>query len=216
MIGLITKDFLVFKLRFHWVYRLVGTILLAGIVIVFPHQVHYIAIMLPLLGVAFLTEIIKVEEKSDWKDYLPVLPITSHEIVLSRYVFCGVLLAAFAVLSLALCAIAAALGKFALGTILTDYILGIWFAVLMVCFGIPGGYYFKNELCTGAMINSCVLIGAIHCTGADTFFFRIGSPVAYLILLIVTAMIVFLSYRIALWIYSSKKDKKTKPSMANG
>lgn len=217
MIGLIAKDFLVFKIRFHWLYRLMSVIILAGALILFPGQgIHCIAIMLPAMGLAFLTELIKVEENSDWKNYLPVLPITSHEIVLSRYVFCGVLLAAFAVLNFALCVAAALLGKFALGTIMSDYVLGIWFAVLMVCFGIPSGYFFNNQICTGAMIGACMLFGIFHNTGAETAFLSLGTPMVFLTLTAVTVLMVFVSYWIALWIYSSKKYKKSKATTAKG
>ena len=74
MIGLITKDVLVFKKCFRWIYRLISAIVLAGTVILFPNEgIRYIALMLPALGVAILTEMIKVEEKSDWREYLPVL-----------------------------------------------------------------------------------------------------------------------------------------------
>lgn len=216
MTGLIAKDFLVFKMRFRWPYRLIGVIVILGTMILFPQQgIQYIALMLPMMGIAFLTEIIKVEEMSDWKDYLPVLPITDHEIVLSRYVFCGVLLAVFAAFSFVLCAITSALSGVGLSAIMPDYLIGIWFAVLMVCFGIPGGYYFKNEMCTGSMIGSCVFIGMIHTTGADVFLFNLASPAAYLILLIAMALMVYISYRISLWIYSSKKYKKVRAGMSS-
>lgn len=66
MIGLITKDFLVFKIRFNWIYRIMSVIILAGVLILFPNQgIHWIAIMLPAMGIAFLTELVNVEEKSD-------------------------------------------------------------------------------------------------------------------------------------------------------
>ena len=100
MIGLIIKDFLVFKKRFHLTYRLIGAAVLGLVIILYPAEgAQYVALLLPVMGVAFLTEIVKVEEKSDWRDYLPALPIISREIVLSRYLFCGILLAAFAATS---------------------------------------------------------------------------------------------------------------------
>ena len=214
MTGLIAKDFLVFKTRFHWLYRLAGIAVLMWTLLAFPQKsIPYIALMLPMMGIAFLTEIIKVEEKSDWKDYLPVLPVTNREIVLSRYLFCGILLAAFAALSLSLCAIASALGGAALSAVMPEYLIGIWFAVLMVCFGIPGGYYFKNEMCTGAMIGSCALMGTLHNTGLDMTLFYLGSPAAYLVFLAATAGTVYISYRISLWIYSSKKYKKYRTAI---
>lgn len=217
MIGLISKDFLVFKIRFNWMFRLMSVIILAGVLVLFPGQgIRYIAIALPAMGLAFLTELVKVEENSDWQDYLPVLPITSHEIVLSRYVFCGALLAAFAVLNFVLCVVTVLLGKFALETIMADYMLGIWFAVLVVCFGIPSGYFFNNQICTGTMIGACMLFGIFHNTGAEAAFLSLGTPIVFLILVMATVLMVFASYWIALWIYSLKKYKKSKSITAKG
>lgn len=72
MIGLIIKDFLVFKKRFHLTYRLIGAAVLGLVIILYPAEgAQYVALLLPVMGVAFLTEIVKVEEKSDWRDYLP-------------------------------------------------------------------------------------------------------------------------------------------------
>lgn len=211
MIGLIIKDFLVFKKRFSLVYRLIGTFVLGTVVLLFPNEgAKYIALLLPVMGVAFLTEIIKVEEKSDWRDYLPALPITSREIVLSRYLFCGILLAVLTAISFFLCIIASVIGAFALSTIIPDFIFGVWYAVLMVCFGIPGGYYFKNEMCTGAMMGSCVAIMIFRSIGADTLLFSHGSSVACIIMVIVAALLVYISYRIALWIYATKRYAKAK------
>lgn len=215
MIGLIIKDFLVFKKRFSLVYRLIGVVVLGAAVMLFPNEgVKYIALLLPMMGVAFLTEIIKVEEKSDWRDYLPALPITSREIVLSRYVFCGILLAVFTALSFFLCIIATVIGGFTLSTVMPDFVIGVWYAVLMVCFGIPGGYFFKNDMCTGAMIGSCFVIMVLRSIGADTLLFSLGSSVACIIMIILAAMIVFISYRIALWIYSTKRYAKARSGEA--
>jgi len=214
MIGLIMKDFIVFRKCFGWVYRIISAVVLAGAVILFPAEgIHYIALLLPMLGVGFLTEIIKAEEKSDWKDYLPALPITSREIVLSRYIFCGILLGGLLVLTFILCVVVGISGGIALNTIAMDYVLGAWFAVLMICFGIPGGYFFKNDLCTGAMIWSCFAIGIIRVIGIDTFLFNLASPVTYAALIIMTVVMVFISYRIALWIYLTKKYAKVKTNV---
>lgn len=209
MFGLILKDFLVFKKRFNTFYRLIAIIVLAGVVILFPNEgAHYIALMLPMMGIAFLAEITKVEEKSDWRDYLPALPITSLEIVLSRYLFCGLLLAVFSVMSFILCAISSALGGIPLGTIMPDFVLGVWLAALMVCFGIPAGYFYKNEICTGAMIGCCFIIAIIRNTGFDTLFFSHVTAIISLIVLFATMLMAYISYRAALWIYTTKRYKK--------
>ena len=78
MIGLVAKDFLVFKKICKPAYRLLGIILLLCACIFIPQAaIPYISLLLPLMGVAFLTELVKIEEKSDWKNYLPVLPETN-------------------------------------------------------------------------------------------------------------------------------------------
>lgn len=206
MTGLITKDFLVLKRCFHRLYRLVSSLLLLGAVLLFPRQGgHYIALLLPAMGAAFLTEIVKVDEKSDWSGYLPALPVTSREIVMSKYLFCGLLLTACSLLSAALCAAAALLGHFAPETLLTDYVTGVLFALLMVCFAIPGGFLFKNESCTGAMMIACALMTAVRNTGADALLFSSPSPISYLMLAAAAALMVCVSYPIALGIYSAKR-----------
>lgn len=211
MIGLIAKDFLVFKKRFSLVYRLIAVLLLCGTVILFPNNgIRYIALMLPMMGVAFLTEIIKVEEKSDWKAYLPILPITGREIVLSRYIFCGSILVGFSVISFAMCVVASVIGSFALGTVMPDYIIGVWFAILMVCFGIPGGYFFKNDLCTGAMIGSLIIVGIIRNTGADALFFSLSSSLSIIVALFSTLVMVYISYKVSLWIFTVKRHQGSK------
>ena len=214
MFGLILKDFLVFKKRFNTIYRLIVLIVLAGVVVLFPNEgAHYIALMLPMMGIAFLAEITKVEEKSDWRDYLPALPITSVEIVLSRYLFCGLLLAVFSVMSFILCAVSSALGGFPLSTIMPDYVLGVWLAVLMVCFGIPAGYLYKNEICTGAMIGCCIIISIIRNIGLETLFFSHVTAITSFVVLFATILITYISYKVALWIFTTKRYRKwlTKP-----
>ena len=206
MPGLIVKDYLVFKMRFNWMYRLGSALLLALLVLLCPGQGStYILLMLPMMGVAFLTEIVKVDEKSDWKDYLPVLPITAREIVLSRYIFCGLLLAAFGLLSLALGLAAWALGGISLGALLENYIQGLWFAALALCFGIPGGYYFRNESCTGAMIGACLLVSVFRTTGIHATFFDLASFPLYLTALSITALLLYASYCLSLRIYLRKQ-----------
>ena len=215
MIGLIAKDFLVFKKRFNLLYRLIGAAILALAVIIYPNEgVQYVALLFPMMGVAFLTEIIKVEEKSDWRDYLPALPITGREIVLSRYAFCGILIVAFTALSLILCAVASVLGDFALSAVMPDFILGVWYAVLLVCFGIPAGYFFKNDMCTGAMIGSCFVIMVIRTLGIDKVLFSNGTLMAWIVMIIVATLLIYISYRVALWIYSTKRYSKSKAGAA--
>lgn len=211
MIGLITKDFLVFNRKFNKFYKLLCAIVLIGVIALFPqNSAMYIGLLLPVVGVSFLSELIKVEEKSDWKDYLPVLPLISREIVLSRYLFCGILLAALSCVSFISCMIAPLIGGITLTEAMSYFILGVWFAVLLLSFGVPCGYFFKNEICTGAMIGACVVIGIIRNTGADMLLFRLDSLVIYAAVMVFTIFMVYVSYRISLWIYIKRRYAKQK------
>lgn len=206
MAGLITKDFLVFHRKFNKFYKLLCAIVLIGVIVLIPeNSAMYIGLLLPAVGVSFLAELIKVEEKSDWKDYLPALPLTSREIVLSRYMFCGILLAALSFVSLISCMITMLIGGITLTGAMSYFILGVWFAVLMLSFGVPCGYFFKNEMSTGAMIGACVVIGIIRNTGADMLLFRLDSLAVYAAVILFTAFMVYVSYRISLWIYTRSK-----------
>lgn len=209
MTGLIVKDFLVLDKRFYIVFRILCAFLLIGAAVLFPEKsAVYIPLMLPAMGMAFLTELVKVDEMSDWKDYLPALPITSREIVLSRYLFSVLFLVGLSVISCALCGLSAWIGKMALADFMTNYILGVWFAILMLIFGIPSGYLFKNEFSTGAMVVACVIFGMIHNTGIEGTFFSISLPWSYIVLLLATIVMLYTSYKAALWIYSTKRYAK--------
>ena len=211
MIGLIIKDFLVFKKRFHLTYRLIGAAVLGLVIILYPAEGGQdVALLLPVMGVAFLTEIVKVEEKSDWRDYLPALPIISREIVLSRYLFCGILLAAFAATSFVICMIASLVGDFTLSSTMPNFLLGVLDAVLLVCLGIPAGYFFKNDMCTGAMIVAIIICAGIRSTGLDTAFFAASSFLAYALLIIGMALLLYLSYRASLGIFRKRRHAKSK------
>lgn len=162
------------------------------------------------MGSALWAELIKVEEKSDWKDYLPVLPVSNHEIVLSRYLFFGILLATTSVISLVLCSFASLIGGFSLFTMIPNLVLGIAAAFFMLLFGIPSGYFFKNELSAGAMIWAIFLFAIIRSVGADKLFFNAASPIIYIIAMLVLLILAYVSYRVSLWIYESKKYLRSK------
>lgn len=216
MIGLITKDFLVLNREFNKFYKLLFAIVLVGIIVLLPEKsAMYIGLLLPVLGVSFLTELINVEEKSDWKDYLPTLPLTSREIVLSRYLFCGILLAALSAVSLISCMIAPLISSMPFTEAMSYFISGVWFAVLVLSFGVPSGYFFKNKISTGAMISACMIMGIIRNTGADTLLFNLASPAIYATI-VFTILMVYISYRISLWIYTRRRYAKQKNITKNG
>lgn len=217
MIGLITKDFLVLNRKVNKFYKLLCAIVLAGIIVLLPENcAMYIGVLLPVFGVCFLAELSRVEEESDWKDYLPALPLTSREIVLSRYLFCGTLLAALSIVSFLSCMIAPLISSITLAEAMFYFISGVWYAVLLLSFGVPCGYFFKGKVCTGGMLGAIGIYGIIHNTGVDTLLFSLASPVIYAAVIIFTILMVYVSYRISLWIYTRRRYAKQKNITKNG
>lgn len=211
MIGLIIKDFLVFNRKVNKFYKLLCVIVLVGIIVLLPENcAMYIGLLLPVVGICFLAELIKVEEKSDWKDYLPALPLTSREIVLSRYLFCGIFLAALSIVSLISCIIAPLIGSITLAEAMSYFISGVWFAILVLSFGVPCGFFFKNEISAGAMMAACFIISIIRNAGADIFLFSHALPVIYAVVIVFTILMVYVSYKISLWIYTRRRYAKQK------
>ena len=217
MTGLITKDFLVLNRTVNRFYKLLCAIVLVGVVVLLPESsAMYIGLLLPVFGVCFLTELSRVEEKSDWKDYLPTLPVTSREIVLSRYLFCGILLAALSAVSLISCMIAPLISSMPFTEAMSYFISGVWYAILLLSFGVPGGYFFKNKICFGAMMWGIAIFGIIHNTGADALLLSLASPVIYAAVIVFTILMVYVSYRISLWIYIKRRYAKQKNITKNG
>ena len=211
MIGLVTKDFLVFKKICKPAYRLLGiTLLLSACIFIPQAAIPYISLLLPLMGVAFLTELVKIEEKSDWKNYLPVLPITDKEIVVGRYLFSGILFVSLSALTFLLCIIAAFIGHFSFTTVVPNLVLGMCCTVLTICLGVPSGFVFKQSNCTGAIIAAIMVCAVIRSTGLDTAFFAASSFLAYALLIIVMALLLYLSYRASLSIFRKRRHAKSK------
>lgn len=64
MSGLIVKDLLVLDRRVNGFYKLLCVVVLVGVVVLLPDSgAMYIGVLLPPMGVGFLTELINVEEK---------------------------------------------------------------------------------------------------------------------------------------------------------
>ena len=208
MIGLVAKDFIVFKKICKPAYRLLGIILLLCACIFIPKAaIPYISLLLPLMGVAFLTELVKIEEKSD---YLPVLPITDKEIVVGRYLFSGILFVSLSVLTFLLCIIAAFTGHFSFTTVVPNLVLGMCCTMLTICLGVPSGFVFKQSNCTGAMIAAIMVCAVIRSTGLDTAFFAASSFLAYALLIIGMALLLCLSYRASLGIFRKRRHARSK------
>ena len=208
MTGLLIKDLLVFRRLCKPVYCLLGVLLLLGITLLFPQAaLPYIALLLPLAGVAFLAELARAEEKSDWQSYLPVLPITDKEIVAERYLFSGVLFAAFSVLAAALCLTGAAAGHLPLTDAFPNLALGMCCTVLMVCLGVPAGFFFKQTSCTGAMIAAILLCSLFRSAGWEAAFFAAPPFPAYTLLAVALSLLLLLSYLVSLSIFRKKRQR---------
>ncbi len=203
MSGLLTKDFLVINRKLNRFYKLLCAVVLVGTIVFLPeNSAMYIGLLLPVFGICFLTELSRVEEESDWKEYLPALPLTSREIVLSRYLFCGILLAALSLVSFLSCMIAPLIGSTSLAEAMFYFVSGIWYAVLVLSFGVPCGYFFKGKVCFGGMMGAVLIYGIIHNTGADALLFSLASPAVYAAVIVCTVLMVYVSYRVSLWIYT--------------
>lgn len=212
MSGLMVKDFLVFKKRFKMIFRVMSGLLLLGVIVFLPSTgAEYVALLLPPMSVAFLAEIITTDEKSEWKKYLPTLPITHKEIVLSRYVFCAILAGTATMIAVILCGISAiAFGQITMSSISPKILIGLFYAVMMLIIGIPCGYFFKGEICTGAMIATIFLLSVFPRSILETVLLSATSPLFIIIVLLVTAALFYGSFRLSLLIYSQRIRLKEK------
>lgn len=208
MTGLLIKDLLVFRRLCKPVYCLSVVLLLLGVSILAPRaSLPYISLLLPLVGVALLAELAKVEEQSDWQSYLPVLPITDREIVAGRYLLSGVLFVAFSLLTVLLCLIGVFAGQLPFAAVLPNLVLGMCCTVLMVCLGVPAGFLFKQTSCTGAMIAAILLCALLRSAGWEAAFFAAPPLPAYALLMTALALLLFLSYLVSLSIFRKKRRR---------
>ena len=139
-----------------------------------------------------------------------VLPITDKEIVVGRYLFSGILFVSLSVLTFLLCIIAVFTGHFSFTTVVPNLVLGMCCTVLTICLGVPSGFVFKQSNCTGAMIAAIMVCAVIRSTGLDTAFFAASSFLAYALLIIGMALLLYLSYRASLGIFRKRRHARSK------
>ncbi len=132
------------------------------------------------------------------------------EIVVGRYLFSGILFVSFSVLTFLLCIIAAFTGHFSFTTVVPNLVLGMCCTVLTICLGVPSGFVFKQSNCTGAMIAAIMVCAVIRSTGLDTAFFAASSFLAYALLIIGMALLLYLSYRASLSIFRKRRHARSK------
>ena len=94
--------------------------------------------------------------------------------------------------------IASLVGDFTLSSTMPNFLLGVLDAVLLVCLGIPAGYFF------------IIICAGIRSTGLDTAFFAASSFLAYALLIIGMALLLYLSYRASLGIFRKRRHARSK------
>lgn len=70
------------------------------------------------------------------------------------------------------------------------------------------GIFSKGKVCTGAMLWAVGIYGVIHNTGVDMLLFRLDSLAVYAAVILFTAFMMYVSYRISLWIYTKRRYAK--------
>ena len=141
---------------------------------------------------------------------IDVTAAAAKEIVVGRYLFSGILFVSLSVLTFLLCIIAAFTGHFSFTTVVPNLVLGMCCTVLTICLGVPSGFVFKQSNCTGAMIAAIMFCAVIRSTGLDTAFFAASSFLAYTLLIIGMALLLYLSYRASLSIFRKRRYARSK------
>lgn len=212
MSGLLIKDFLIIKRRYSMFYGIAVVVFFIGVFVFFPKQA---AIFVPVLfapfSVASLAELATSDEKSGWKNYLPVLPLTRREIVLARYAFCGILIAVTSVIGFIYGSLSVLIfGDWMITDILLASFGGLLFGLLMMMIGVPSAYFCKGEVATIAMMGIMVLAMIVRYSGIVTAFLAMNLWIAIPIILIVLLILAAVSFRLSVLIYTQKIRLKDK------
>jgi len=149
MKSLLVLNLIVVSKSFNIWYRLLAPIALLIGLFLFPQFVTlYVVALLPLALVVSVSTVMTTEElKCRWGKYLPTLPVLPREVVISRYVFCGLC----AVSTVIIASIFGLLSAFFVGPftpseigwlILGGGVLGI----IGIIISLPLGYLFAGEV----------------------------------------------------------------------
>lgn len=212
MTGLLLSDFIIFKKRCHWLYRIgIAAVVLGVLFLLQDKGAEYIAILLPFIGIAWMTEVVTVNEKSDMKHLFPTLPISHKAIVLSRYCFCGIVLAAAFTVSFLLCCAAALLfDAVTISALLPYSFFGFLYAFLACMIGVPSGYFFKGQVCTATLIYSAFPLGILYNIYGIGPFTNLLNPAGLLLTFFLSLLLLYLSFRLSLLIYTGRIRLKRK------
>lgn len=207
MTGLFIRDILIIIRSFNIVIQVaVITIGLIGAFFIFPAETAlYVPIFLPVIGVSLSVELVASDERSGWKKYLPVLPLTRREIVLSKYIFFFIIIVSTLLLSLAYSGLSIMIFRnWTFIEILLSALGGLLFAVLTLVVSVPSGYFFKGQLSTFSMMGVIALIVIFKSTGLITFLLNSNYLFAALIIIGILMILLYCSYYLSLLIYSGK------------
>ena len=102
-------------------------------------------------------------------------------------------LLSLSVLTFLLCIIAAFTGHFSFTTVVPNLVLGMCCTVLTICLGVPSGLFQTVKLLPGSDDRRHLVCAVIRSTGLDTAFFAASSFLAYALLIIGMALLLYLS-----------------------
>lgn len=198
MIGLVRKDLIVLKKRFTAPQRIMVALALAAAVILAPAQTAaYAPLVLPMVGVAFLVELIRADQEGRWTLCLATLPVTNSAVVLSRYIFCALTVSGWSLMALCLTGVAALAAGVEFLPLLYLFLRGMWAAAYMAAVGVPASFLFKYETGFGVIAISAFPIN---------FLKLLPVPAAVGLL----ALLIPCSYLASLFFYS--RSLKNRPA----
>lgn len=215
MKSLIAKDLISIGNQFGIRFRILVPIVLVIALFLFPKEaILYVLVCLPMV-VAITAPLIAARDdvKSRWDKYLPSLPVLPREIVLSRYIFCG-LCTAVAIVVAAVFGVTSAffIEAYALSQIAWFILGGGVLALIGMSISLPIKYFFEGEAIQTSMTGSFMLlvVAAIIIQSTSLLQFLMSFNYAILAIAAITALIimVYISYRIALFGYRKRTGIK--------
>lgn len=212
MNGLLTKDFLVIKRRYSLFYGIAVVVFLVGVFILFPQQAAiFVPVLLAPFSIASLAELAISDEKSGWKNYLPGLPLTRKEIVLSRYAFCGVLIAVTSIIGFIYGGLAVLVFRnWRIMDVLLASFGGLLFGLLMMMIGVPSSYFCKGDVATASMMGIMFLAMIVRYSGIVPVFLAMNLWIVIPIILIALLVLAIVSFHMSVLIYTQKIRLKDK------
>jgi hypothetical protein len=212
MMGLVRKDFMTIGKKIKPFKRIMIVIMFLAILITRKSVgAILIGIALPLFTCSIPIALLNCDEQWKWDRYAIAMPITKKEIVASRYLTCGIILAVSFTAALLLNAGAYFLfHDFSLATHLSMPIIGLLAAVFYTLLIIPANYIFDIAGGTAILITLPALF-AIGTNTMKSLGFRIAMPatlqLGIIIAIVITVLIAvlgLLSFTVSIFTYSKR------------